>query len=261
LGEVKTVELSALREDPYRSILCYPRFSVEELERRVSELSGLGISALEFRGSRRIFGVGILGKGCVGIVVLALRNGGRVAVKILRTDADRNGFDHESSMLKLANSVDVGPRLLSFSSRFLVMEYLDGMPLPQWVMGLTGRGRKARLRRVLASLLEKCYRLDQMRLDHGELSRAPKHIIVEAQDKPEIVDFETASTERRPSNVTSLCQYLLIGSDLSAQIRRILGPVGKRALITALRRYKKGEHVTIQPILQMLGCDNLSSED
>jgi putative serine/threonine protein kinase len=259
LGEVEAIGLNALREDPYRNILCYPRFSAEELERRINELSGLGISALEFGGSRRIFGVGVLGKGCVGIVVLALRNGGRVAVKILRTDADRNGFDHESSMLKIANSVGVGPNFLSFSSRFLVMEYLNGVPLPQWIVGLSGRGRKKRLKNILAELLEQCHRLDEVGLDHGELSSAPKHIIVEAEDQPVIVDFETASTRRHPSNVTSLCQYLFIAGGLSVKIRRILGPVRKQALIAVLRKYKKGEHVTIQPILRTLGCDLLSS--
>lgn len=258
MNEVVTVALDDLRADPYRRILCYPKFSNGELERRISELSSLGIVALEFRGSRTIFSVKVLGKGCVGIVVSAQRNGGRIAVKLLRTDADRISFDHEASMLTLANSVNVGPKLLDFSSRFLAMECLEGILLPQWVAGLAGRGRKLRLKRGLVELLEKCHRLDRVGLDHGELSRAPKHIMVDGLDKPEIVDFETASTVRRPSNVTSICQYLLIGSDLSAKIRRIVGPVRKRALIAALRRYKKEEsYQTIQPILRVLDFENL----
>ena len=258
MNEVVTVALGDLRADPYSKILCYPRFSNEELERRIGELSSLGIVALEFRGSRTILGVKTLGKGCVGIVVSALQGDRRIALKILRTDADRVGFEHEASMLKLASSVSVGPKLVGFTGRFLAMEYLAGVPLPQWVAGLVGRGRKLRLKRVLVKLLDKCHRLDRMGLDHGELSRAPKHIIVDESDKPEIVDFETASTERRPSNVTSLCQYLLIGSDLSAKIRQIVGPVRRRALIAALRKYKKEEGFgTIQPILRVLDLESV----
>jgi len=239
LTEVAVVALDGLRQDPYKTILCYPKFSNEEFDRRIGELSGLGVGALEFRGSKNVFGTKVLGKGCVGIVVSALRESERVAVKILRTDAGRSGLDHEASMLRLANSVNVGPTFLDVSRSFLVMEYVEGLLLPDWVRGLKGRGRKKRLEGVLVTLLDACYRLDQVRLDHGELSRAPKHILVDAKDQPEIVDFETASSQRRPSNVTSISQYLLVGSDLSRLIRRIRGPLRRSALIATLKRYKK----------------------
>jgi len=239
LTEVAVVALDGLRQDPYKTILCYPKFSSEEFERRIGELSGLGVSTLEFRGSKNIFGTRVLGKGCVGIVVSALRENERVAVKILRTDAGRSSLDHEASMLRLANSVNVGPALLDVSRNFLVMKYVEGLLLPEWVRGLKGRGKKRRLEGVLVALLKACYRLDQIELDHGELSRAPKHVLVDAKDQPEIVDFETASNQRRPSNVTSISQYLLVGSDLSRLVKRIRGPLRRSTLITALRRYKK----------------------
>jgi putative serine/threonine protein kinase len=156
-------------------------------------------------------------------------------------------------MLRLANSVNVGPRLLSYSNRFLVMEYLEGKTLPEWVEGLAGRGRKGRLKTVLGKILEACYILDQIGLDHGELSRAPKHIIVSSQDEPEIVDFETASANRKPSNVTSIAQYLFIGSNLSARVRRILGPIRRQSLVAALRQYKKsGKFENLQRVLKVI---------
>jgi len=58
------------------------------------------------------------------------------------------------------------------------------------------------------------------------------------QDQPQIVDFETASTQRRPANVTSITQYLFIGSDLSKKINRIKGPVRRSRLMAALKQYK-----------------------
>ena len=238
MSEVTTVALDHLRETQYKAIVCYPKYSDEEFQRRIGELSGLGVVALEFQGSKNIFGAKVLGKGCVGIVVSALRGSERVALKILRTDAGRTGLEHEASMLKLANSANVGPALLGFSQTFLVTECVEGSLLPQWIQGLRGRGRKKRLEDVLTRLLEAGHRLDQVGLDHGELSRAPKHIIVTGQDEPKIVDFETASTKRRPANVTSIAQYLFIGSDLSKKIKRIKGPVGRRQLIVALKRYK-----------------------
>lgn len=43
----------------------------------------------------------------------------KVALKIRRTDADRSQMYHEADMLKKANSVDVGPKLLDVSENFL----------------------------------------------------------------------------------------------------------------------------------------------
>ena len=66
------------------------------------------------------------------------------------------------------------------------------------------------VRHVLRDVLEQCWRLDEAGLDHGELSRAPKHIIMDLKSNSRILDFETASTSRKVSNVTSICNFLFI---------------------------------------------------
>jgi len=182
--------------------------------------------------------VPVLGKGCVGIVVRALIDKKRVALKIRRVDADRIGMQHEAEMLKTANKVGVGPRLIGKSENFLLMVFVEGSLLPEWVERLKGRGTRNRIRHVLRDVLEQCWRLDEIGLDHGELSRAPKHIIIGRDNEAHIVDFETASLQRRVSNVTSICQYLFLGSQLAKTMRRRLGKVDDDALIAALRDYK-----------------------
>jgi putative serine/threonine protein kinase len=118
------------------------------------------------------------------------------------------------------------------------MEFLEGVTLPEWVTSVKGRGARNRIRAVLLDVLRQCRCLDEIGLDHGELSRAPKHIIIDSQDSVYIVDFEAASTERRPSNVTSICQYLFIGSQLARTLRRRLDQINTQALVSALQRYK-----------------------
>jgi putative serine/threonine protein kinase len=145
---------------------------------------------------------------------------------------------HEAKMLRRANETQVGPRLIGVKKDFLLMEFLEGRPLPEWVANLKGRGAKNRIRAVLPDVLWQCRRLDEIGLDHGELSRAPKHVIIDSQDRAHIVDFEAASTERRPSNVTSICQYLFIGSQLARTVNRKLGQINTEALVSALQRYK-----------------------
>jgi len=237
----QTIPLEGLQEERYGRVLCYPRYDLKELKRRLKELKRLGVKAIEFAGGKRVFEAPVLGKGCVGIVVSArMEDEGKAALKIRRLDADRAGMQREAEMLRKANSVGVGPRLLGATENFLLMEFIEGTLLPQWVEVLRGKGTRSRVRRVLRGVLEQCWRLDEAGLDHGELSRAPKHLIIDANDNPHIVDFETASTTRRVSNVSSVCQYLFLGSQAAKTIKRKLGEISREELIKALRNYKQG---------------------
>lgn len=239
MQQSEIVLLKLLLEKRYVEILCYPRCDLKEAEKRLRELRKLGVKALEFAGEKKAFNVYVLGKGYVGIVVAAYTDAGKAALKIRRVDADRAGMQHEAEMLKRANDVGVGPKLLDVTENFLLMEFIEGTRLPKWIETLKGRGTKARIHKVLRDVLEQCWRLDRAGLDHGELSRAPKHILVGANNTPCIVDFETASINRKVSNVTSICQYFFIGSQLAKTMRKKRGEVDTKTLIHALKVYKR----------------------
>jgi putative serine/threonine protein kinase len=233
-SKVSTENLNA---EPYASVLCYPRGTEAELQNRLEELRGHDISAVEFTGKGYAFNVPVLGKGFVGIVVAAYVDGERVALKIRRVDADRAGLEHEAQMLTKANAVHVGPRLIDVSKNFLLMQLVDGAVLPEW---LDAHKEQAYVRGVLNDVLEQCWRLDSAGLDHGELSKAPKHILVDEQRKPWIVDFETASVNRKVSNVTSVCQFFFTsGGGVARAVAEVLGAVNREETIGALRLYKK----------------------
>lgn len=238
MQEFETVSLEELRDEKYARVLCYPRYSSQETAKRIRELKRLDVKAIEFFGDKHAFNVPILGKGCVGLVVIAHTKTSRVALKIRRVDADRKGMEHEAEMLKKANSVGVGPRFIGFDEDYLLMEFVEGLLLPKWIADLKGRGTKKRIRLVLRDVLEQCWKLDEAELDHGELSRAPKHVIIDTEDQARIVDFETASLKRRTSNVTSICQYLFLGSQTARAIRRKLQGIESDTLMAVLRDYK-----------------------
>ena len=143
-------------------------------------------------------------------------------------------------MLRRANVINVGPRLIGVTDNFLLMEFVEGTLLPQWVEALRGRGKRSRIRRILRTILKQCYLLDKVGLDHGELSRAPKHVIVGTYDRPYLLDFETASANRRVSNLTSICQYLFIGSQVAKRIKRKMGGFNEKRLLNKLKNYKQG---------------------
>jgi putative serine/threonine protein kinase len=221
--------------------MCFPNLSEAELQSRLQELRSHGVTALEFSGTTSLFGVAVpvLGKGFVGIVVIAHVNGERVAVKIRRADADRADLLYEARMLSKANSVGVAPRLIAASKNFLLMQLIDGDLLPNWLK--TNKNATA-VKQVLGEILEQCFRLDQVGLDHGELSKAPKHLLVDKTEKPFIVDYETASVERRVANVTAVCQYLFAGNSTASKIlAEIFGERNRLELIGTLKVYKKNK--------------------
>lgn len=229
--------LEDLKGGPYASVLCYPRASEAELQSRVGELRMLGVEALEFCGKGSAFNVPVLGKGYVGLVVTAHMKGQRLALKIRRVDAGRMSLQHEAEMLSKANSVQVGPKIVSHSRNFLLMQLIDGDLLPAW---LETNREKEDVCKVLADILVQCWRLDAVGLDHGELSKAPKHLIVDSSQQPWIFDFETASDARKPANITAVCQYLFMGGGpVAAAVADALGKRNTVAIIDALRVYKK----------------------
>lgn len=233
------VPLKRLSDEKYGKVLCYPKHDSKELNRRIKELKELGVRAVEFTGEKSAFDVAVIGKGYVGVVVAAHANKEKIALKIRRVDADRTGMHHEARMLKRANAVGVGPTLLDATENFLVMEFVGSRLLPQWIEELKEKETRSKIRKLLRDVLEQCWRLDEAGLDHGQLSRAPKHIVIDENDTPYLVDFETASDNRRVSNVTSISQYLLIGSQVAKKIKKEVGEIDRTQLIAALMNYKR----------------------
>jgi putative serine/threonine protein kinase len=232
--------VNQLGEEPYASVVCYPRASPDEMQPRIEELKKLGVEALEFSGKSSAFTLSVLGKGYVGIVVAAHVRGRRLALKMQRVDSERESLEREAELLAKANTVGAGPKFIAVTKHFLLMQLIDGDLLEDW---LAAHRDQATVRTVLADILEQCWRLDAIGLDHGELSKAPKHLLVDKADKPFIVDFETASTQRNASNVTSVCQFLFQGnSNVCKAVATIIGERNRTELVEELRNYRKNRN-------------------
>jgi len=235
-----TIPIEELIEEPYASIVCYPRTNPAEIQKRLDELRQHGVSAIEFTGKTSASNIPVLGKGYVGVVVVAHAKGQRVALKMRRIDTDRPDFTHEAQMLQKANAIGVGPEFIAASKNFLLSQLIDGDLLEDW---LETQLDKILIHNVLVDILEQCWRLDEAGLDHGEISKAPKHLLVDYADKPFIVDFETASIIRRVINVTSVCQFLFIGNSKAAKmLNEVFGKKNRIELIATLKNFKKNEN-------------------
>ena len=195
----------------------------------------LGLQSLiTGNGKSMINGFSICGKGCVGLVFLARGPGGLVALKIRRTDAGRNSMDDEAKFLQLANDAGTGPKYLGHTKNLLAMEFVEGKSMIEWVKSASA----SQFRKAARSVLDQCFKLDLADLDHGELSRLGRHVIVSPNCRPFIIDFESASISRRTSNVTSAAQSLFLYGAVAGLANIVTSKIDKDATVAALRKYK-----------------------
>jgi putative serine/threonine protein kinase len=213
-------------------LISYPRFLECEYKDRIVEMESLGITSIILSGKTIVNSAHVAGKGCVGIVVKAKAGSAVCALKIRRTDADRNNMNEEARFHKMANNVGVGPRLEGQTKNPIAMEYIPGQNIVEWV----GDTTKSKMRGVARAILEQCFRLDRAGLDHGELSRLPRHVII--SDRSYIIDFESASITRKTSNVTAAAQSIFLYGTVANRVKNIWGSTDTEKVIHALRTYK-----------------------
>ncbi len=246
-----SVQIKHLSLKPYIDVLCYPSSNEKIAKKRIEELNMLGVSNVIFEGKTQIGKLGILGKGCVSIVVKAEVSEKKYALKIRRLDANRSSMLNEADLHKSANKVGVGPSLYNFSDNFILMDIVEGEGLNEWIRKLKGPGSVSSLRKVISDVLTQTFTLDQAGLDHGELSNLEKHVFF--GDHIDIIDFETASRNRRVSNLTSAVQNIFIGGPRSKKVRKILRLNNIDSIIDSARKYKlERDSVNFEDLLKVL---------
>ena len=230
----------AFARTPYVQVLTYPRISLLAARSRVKQLNSLGISEVVFEGHARVGRLGILGLGTVGIVVKALVDGRPCALKIRRTDANRPDMEDEVRVTRLANRVGVGPEVYGNTHDLIAMKLLEPQEISEWLKGVRGEGSREAVRAMVHALLNQCRKLDIMGVDHGQLSNLRKHAVI-AEGKPWVIDFESAGTARKPKNVTTAAQYLLVGGAVAPARSRDHGIRETDTLKNLLAGYKRDQ--------------------
>ena len=186
-------------------IISYPHYSDIEYIHRLKEIHSLGITSILLEGDIKIGKINIAGKGTVGLILKAKVKSEICALKVRRTDANRKTMDREAVLLKIANSAGIGPKLIRYSNNFIMMEFIDGLTIIDWIMQKNIAIEQ--VLKVVLTILNQCYMLDRSQIDHGELNRLDRHIIVSKSDTASIIDFESASIQRKTCNVTELFNH------------------------------------------------------
>ncbi|MCX8182528.1 MAG: hypothetical protein N3D12_05360 [Candidatus Methanomethyliaceae archaeon] len=229
------VELIPIEDERARKIFSYPHFLEGHYEKVLSDLKEIGVKEVLSQGGVDIANFKVLGKGCVGIVLLGLLEGSRIALKVLRSDADRKSLYKEGEILKEVNRAGIGPKTIAVRGTVIAMEHISGDFLSKW---LKVQKERDKVRMTVKELLEQCWKLDEMGIDHGELSDAKKHVLVDEQGMPRIIDFESASRERICRNIVSIAGYLFFKKANADYLRAYLSWDDNK-LKELLKQYKR----------------------
>lgn len=147
-------------------------------------------------------------KGWRGVLFKVRTDEGLACLKTLRGKIQGTSLKGEAEMLLLANKVGVGPKFIEYdeANEILLMEFIQGQQFKDWLP----EAGEEEIQRVVRGALEQGHKLDLAGIDHGQLSWAPKHILIGEDGKVTLIDFERASAERQVNNLSSLVAFLLV---------------------------------------------------
>ena len=125
----------------------------------------------------------IIGKGKRGVVKVGKYGGKACAIKIPNPKSEAVGrIGNEGFWLRKLNELGIGPKLYYFDEKLLVMEFLEGVHLSDFL-------KKNERGTVLKNILLQCRKLDKAKVNKYEMHSVTKNVIV-VKNKPVMIDFE-----------------------------------------------------------------------
>jgi len=137
-----------------------------------------------------------------------------VIIKTLRKDKSINRDDPliiEGETLKKLNRKSVGPQLIEYDKDFVVMEYISGCTLFEYIESHASKKTKE----VLQNIIYQYHIIDQEELDKRESHKIPKHIII--GNAVVLIDFEKTRVSSKPKNVSGF-----IGALYAERFQKVL---------------------------------------
>ena len=130
----------------------------------------------------------------------------------------KNLAEREGKMLALANTIGIGPKIkeVDFEENFVVMEYIKGPKLLDFVMGEEFDSiSKEEAYDLVKELVRQCLALDEIGLRHTQLQVGKNILVTKTRIGyvPVIIDFEKASIDpakRKEKNFGQITSFLFL---------------------------------------------------
>lgn len=145
-----------------------------------------------------------LAKGKRGIVYTGFYKGKKAAIKTTNPESKAlSRIENEANWLKKLNKYNIGPRLLRTEKEYIIIEFIEGDLILDYLEKSSGE----QIIKALTNILKQCRQMDKLGMNKYEMHHPAKHIIIKG--KPVLIDFERSRITRSPKNVTQFCQFIL----------------------------------------------------
>ena len=186
-------------------------------------------------------------KGKRGIIYTANYRGKKVAIKEPNPCAEIKTISNEAFFLPILNKLDIGPKFISFKKNTLVREFVDGVPIVDYLKNSSSR----KCLQVIKRILNQCRKMDLAGINKFELTNPHKDILV-AEEKPVLIDFERCKQTEKTKNVTQFCQFLMRQNTLDILVPKGIN-INKSDLQDLCKSYKNSyDSKAFQAILRSL---------
>jgi release factor glutamine methyltransferase len=241
-GIILIVFSSITKKDVVDSMIRHKMLDFELLDKQHVSFEDLYVYKIEKNAVLRELAkkgvslVSYFAKGKRGKVFSGVLKGKKVAIKVKNPSSQAMGkIEQECIMLRKLEKHRIAPKVLVFAKDYLVMEFVDGVFIGEFLEN----SRKKDAKTVLKRALRHMRLLDSLNITKEEMHHPHKHVLVTAQKKPMLIDFERAHYDERPSNVTQFCQFLT-SSSIAPILREKGIHIGKQETMKLAQEYKKG---------------------
>ena len=87
---------------------------------------------------------------------------------------------------------------------FVAYQFVEGNFILDWIK----THQKEEIKKVLKIILDQCFTLDKIGVNKEEMHHPLKHIIMDKNDYPIMIDFERCSETDNPKNVTQFIEFI-----------------------------------------------------
>lgn len=144
----------------------------------------------------------LLSSGRRGDVFVEEVDGVKYAIKKAKQEDKKWAIQKEIAILKFLKwKIDFVPQILDYGDDFFKYKFIEWQTLDKI---------KNPSKNIYKQLLEYAYLLDKLEVEHGELSKPTKNIIISEDEKVYIIDFERWNIYNKKSkNLRWYTQFLL----------------------------------------------------
>jgi len=177
-------------------------------------------------------------KGHRGILFTGIYGKKKIVVKAKLPESKAVGrIQNEINCLKTLNKKNIGPKLLFYDADYLAYEFIEG----DFISDYLERANKKDIKKTVKHIFNQLFVMDKLMTDKEEMHRPYKHIIIDKESRPVLVDFERCRKTKKPKNVTQFCDFVSSGYVSSILKRRNIR-INKDRIIKLAKVYKKAQN-------------------